>query len=219
MLKTDSGRLSFRDQEKNSKHSSSAIKFRSNQNAIITTELVARADFFHHLPWSTKRKQFVKEKQWETFSVKQTAQQAWWEREEKTTVHCPFTTLLLTLLAVPAENTMAIIRVEEVYSYSYPPVCSFSYFHKLQQCSGYLIGFWLSRQTSLDLSEKWGFPPIWRNLHLSPFWTESQISTPNSFFSYKYDFCFWPQNESTATPHPPILVLWGKLVEYKNTVY
>lgn len=26
-----------------------------NRNKIITTELVARTDFFHHLPWSTKR--------------------------------------------------------------------------------------------------------------------------------------------------------------------
>ena len=28
---------------------------RDNRNKIITTELVARTDFFHHLPWSTKR--------------------------------------------------------------------------------------------------------------------------------------------------------------------
>lgn len=33
-----------------------------NRNKIITTELVARTDFFHHLPWSTKRESFVKDK-------------------------------------------------------------------------------------------------------------------------------------------------------------
>lgn len=46
VLKIDSGRLSF----KKLKTATWRSEFRNNQNAIITTELVARADFFHHLP-------------------------------------------------------------------------------------------------------------------------------------------------------------------------
>lgn len=53
-----------------------------NRNKIITTELVARTDFFHHLPWSTKRESFVKDKRnSEKCLVSATVRKAWWETE------------------------------------------------------------------------------------------------------------------------------------------